>query len=495
VNIPPPGLAAPTPRRIGAAIALLVLSALVMILNETVLTVALPQLMADFSVGAATAQWLTTGFMLTMAVVIPTTGFLLGRFSTRALFAVAILAFLAGTALAFLATGFGAMLVARVVQACGTAVILPLLMTTTLHWVPARHRGTVMGLNSVVISVAPAVGPTLAGVIMHGLGWRWIFGLMLPVIALLWLVGVAVIRLPHAPRPARLDAGSVVLSAVGFGGLVYGFASVGTLFEGAWAPAAAVAVGLAALLWFAVRQRRLQRASDSALLDLRPFGVPAFRVAVALVMLAMAMMLGTVVVIPIYLQNGLGAAALATGLVLLPGGLLQGLASPFVGLLYDRIGPRPLVLPGAVLMAAGQWWFGALGAGAGLGLVVAVNAVFSVGMALVMTPLMAHALGALPRSLYPHGSAIMNTLQQLAGAAGTAILVAALTLGVAGGAGAAAVVAGAQAAFVVGGVLGLAAVAGSLLVRRLPATAESTTAPSPAAASGAPAAEVQAAEA
>ncbi|XKK38199.1 DHA2 family efflux MFS transporter permease subunit [Nocardiopsis sp. ARC36] len=467
---PPPEGEGPRPTaRVAPVIAVLAVSALLMILNETVLSVVLPQLMQEFRVEATTVQWLTTGFMLTMAVVIPTTGYLLQRFTTRALFTAALLLFLAGTALAAVAPDFTAMLLARVVQACGTAIILPLLMTTTLTSVPVAHRGTVMGLNSVVISVAPAIGPTVSGVVADSLGWRWVFGLMLVIGVVTLVLGLVFIRVADETRRAPLDLLSVVLSVFGFGGLVYGLASVGAAVAGAWQPPAALVVGVAALALFTVRQVRLQR-SGAALLDLRPFAVHNFRVSLVIVVVCMATMLGTVVVLPIYLQTALGLSMLTTGLLLLPGGLVQGLLSPLIGRIYDSVGPRPLVVPGALLLCGGQWWLGTVGADTSAGLVVAMHVVFCIGMAMLMTPLMTLSLGALPRSLYGHGSAIMNTLQQLAGAAGTALLVAAMSIGAAaaaalGGAGAQAV--GTQDAFVLGGCLGLVAVVCAPFVRRI----------------------------
>ncbi len=469
---PAPTVEPQAPTRVAPIIAVLALSAFVMILNETVVGVALPNLMQEFSATATTVQWLTTGFLLTMAVVIPTTGFLLQRFTTRTLFTAALLLFIAGTLLAAVAPTFGVILIARVIQAGGTAIILPLLMTTTLASVAPAHRGTVMGLNSVVISVAPAIGPTLSGVVVAALGWRWIFGLMLPVIAVVFVLGLVLLKKTGDTRKAPLDALSVLLSAVGFGGLVYALASIDAVLNGAWLPVAALVIGVVALAVFVRRQLRLQRASDSALLDLRPFTVHNFRVSVALLMIAFATMIGTVTVLPIYLQNGLGASVLTTGLLLLPGGLLQGIASPIVGRVYDAVGPRPLVIPGALLVAGGQWALSTLDADTSLVTVGAMYGMFSFGLAMLMTPLMTAALSALPRNLYGHGSASLNTLQQLAGAAGTAILVAALTVGAAtasagGAAEGPAQASGAQAAFAVGGVLAAVAVVLSLFVRRV----------------------------
>lgn len=459
-----------TPRRAGITIAILAVSAFVMILNETVLSVALPPIMADFGIAAEQGQWLTTGFLLTMAVVIPTTGFLIQRCTTRALFIGALALFAAGSLLAALAPGFEALLLGRIVQAGGTAVILPLLMTTTLTTVPARHRGTMLGLTSVVISVAPAIGPTVSGIVVQTWSWHSLFWMMAVIAVLALILGAAAIRTGGETRAVPLDVWSVLLSLLAFGGIVFALATAGATLRGEWSGPVALGVGILALVVFATRQVRLQRRSDGALLDLRPFRKRDFSVSVVIVMVAMATMLGTVIVLPIHLQGAMGLSVLATGLVMLPGGLAQGLLAPFIGRISDKVGPRPLVIPGAVLLAGGQWWSSTLTATTEIGIVIAMNVVFCIGLALLMTPLMSAALGGLDPRFYGHGSAIMNTLQQLAGAAGTAVLVAAMGIGVAAAASsglsaADAQSSGTQLAFTVGGALGVVAIVAAPFVR------------------------------
>ncbi|MFT4305618.1 MAG: MDR family MFS transporter [Microbacterium sp.] len=460
-------------RRVTVVILVLAVSAFLMILNETVLSVALPALMAEFDMPAQTAQWLTTGFLLTMAIIIPTTGFLIRRFTTRALFATALSLFLLGTTVAALAPSFEMMLLARVLQAGGTAIIMPLLTTTTLTSVAPDRRGMFMGLNSVVISVAPAIGPTLSGIVIDAFGWRWIFALAVPLVAAALIVGCLAIGPGGQTAHPAFDALSVVLAALGFGGLVYALSSLEQILDAAaWPPLAAAVVGLAALTMFALRQARLRLRREGALLDLRPFRSREFRLGVPLAMIAMGTMLGTVTVLPLYLQDGRGVSALATGLLVLPGGLVQGVLSPFVGRLYDRFGPRPLVIPGTLLIAGAQWMLTSVGTTTPLWAVCAMFVAFSAGLGLVMTPLLTHTLSSLEPGLYPHGTAILSTLQQLAGAAGTAALVAALTIGAAataseGAAADIAEIAGTRGAFVVGGVLSLLAVAGALFIRRI----------------------------
>ena len=429
----------------------LVGAALVMFLNETILSVALPSIMADFSIPATTAQWLTTGFMLTMAVVIPTTGWILQRFTTKQVFLAAVTSFLVGTVVAAWAPTFTALLVGRIVQATGTALIMPLLMTVAMTVVPANRRGSIMGVISVVMSVAPALGPTVSGFVLNRFTWHWLFWLVLPLIAVALVVGAIFIRNIGETARSPLDPLSVVLAGLGFGGLVYALSTLGT--EPTVAIGVAV-VGVASLALFVWRQIRL----ETPLLDLRPFTIRNYTLSVVVALLLMGTLLGVVMVLPIYLQTALGVTALVTGLLVMPGGLASGILAPFIGRLYDRVGPRPLVIPGALLLFGAVWAMTRLDINSTTTEVIIMHMVFSLGLALMMTPLMTTALGSLPKHLYGHGSAILNTLQQLAGAAGTAILIAALSFGtqaaMSGGADLAQATAdGAHSAFIVAGVM------------------------------------------
>ena len=429
----------------------LVGAALVMFLNETILSVALPSIMADFSIPATTAQWLTTGYMLTMAVVIPTTGWILQRFTTKQVFLAAVTSFLVGTVVAAWAPTFTALLVGRIVQATGTALIMPLLMTVAMTVVPANRRGSIMGVISVVMSVAPALGPTVSGFVLNRFTWHWLFWLVLPLIAVALVVGAIFIRNIGETARSPLDPLSVVLAGLGFGGLVYALSTLGT--EPTVAIGVAV-VGVASLALFVWRQIRL----ETPLLDLRPFTIRNYTLSVVVALLLMGTLLGVVMVLPIYLQTALGVTALVTGLLVMPGGLASGILAPFIGRLYDRVGPRPLVIPGALLLFGAVWAMTRLDINSTTTEVIIMHMVFSLGLALMMTPLMTTALGSLPKHLYGHGSAILNTLQQLAGAAGTAILIAALSFGtqaaMSGGADLAQATAdGAHSAFIVAGVM------------------------------------------
>ncbi|EHK87638.1 MDR family MFS transporter [Saccharomonospora azurea] len=452
--------------RSGTLIAVLVASAFVMILNETILSVALRDLTVELGVATTTVQWLTSGFLLTMAVVIPTTGFLLERFTPRQIFLASLTLFSTGTLLCALAPGFGLLLVGRIVQACGTAVMVPLLMTSVLRLIPPERRGSMMGTITIVIAVAPAVGPTIGGALLSSMGWRWMFVLVLPLALIALAVGWKWFHLHSPTRAVPLDLVSVLLSAFGFGGLLYGLASIGSPAEAAVVPPwVAIAIGVLALAAFTLRQLALQRA-DRALLDLRPFTHRSFVVGVVLSGLLFICLLGVgSIMLPLYLQTVLGTSTFVSGLAVLPGGLILGLLGRPVGALYDRLGPRPLVVPGALAMATALWSFTALGPTSPLELVIAIHVVLMVGLSLMMTPLMTESLGVLPDHLHSHGSAILSTLQQVAGALGTAVFVTVAALGSAADA-VSPDADGLHAAFVTAGCIAVVVVLTSLFVRR-----------------------------
>ncbi len=463
------------PAAVKTALTVLIAATFVVILNETIMGVALPKLMEDLRIDAGQGQWLTTGFMLTMAVVIPVTGLILQVLRTRTVFLIAMGLFSAGTALAAIAPGFLVLLLGRVVQAGGTAIMLPLLMTTAMTFVPPHRRGRIMGLISIVIAVAPAIGPTLSGLILHVLPWRWLFILVLPFAVAALILGLTVLKDIGETRRVRFDVVSILLSVFGFGGLVYGLSSIGEAAKGAAevSPLLPLGVGVVALALFVWRQLTLQK-TDSALLDLRPFTVRTFTVSIILVVLSSASLFGVLILLPLYVQQVLGWDTLGAGLMLLPGGVVMGISSEIVGRLYDRFGPRPLVIPGAIVVSGALWVMTTFGAGTQTWIIVAAHVVLSIGLAFMFTPLMTNALGSLPSSSYSYGSAIFSTLQQVAGAAGTALFVTVMTLVSAGAlrsgeAAVPAMAAGLHSAFVVGACLSLVAVVLAFLVRQSPA--------------------------
>jgi DHA2 family lincomycin resistance protein-like MFS transporter len=215
----------------------------------------------------------------------------------------------------------------------------------------------------------------------------------------------------------------VVLTVPAFGGIVYGLSLLGTEGPAGIPPLAFVGVGAVALLVFGLRQARLTR-SSGPLLDLRAFRFPPFTISVALLCAAMVALFGMVILLPIYLQQVRGIGALETGLMLLPGGLVMGLLGPQVGKLFDRHGPRALTLIGSTLLVLSMWQLSRIDLATPIWMLIGIHVLLSIGLAFLFTPGFTTALNPLPPNLYSHGSAILSTLQQVAGAAGTALLVA-----------------------------------------------------------------------
>ncbi|MGJ4844910.1 DHA2 family efflux MFS transporter permease subunit [Leifsonia sp. Le1] len=471
---------APLAARNRTALALLLAAVFVVFLNETMMGVALPRIQESLHIDATQGQWLTTAFALTMAVVIPITGWLMQRLDTRPVFTVAMSSFALGTLVAALSPAFELLVVGRVIQAVGTAIMMPLMMTTVMTVVPADDRGRIMGRVSIVMSVAPAVGPIVSGALIQVLPWQGLFWVMLPIALVMLAIGVRKVPNVSETRKVPLDVLSVILSAVAFSALVFGLSQIGAAAVGGaavqpWIP---VAVGLVTLGFFGWRQLVLQR-TDSALLDLRTFLSRDFAVSVSMMTAAMVALFGAFIVLPQFARYTLGLEPLWIGAILLPGGLLMGLAGPTVGRLYDRFGPRPLVIPGSIGLAVALWTL-AFGLGESSSWVVLLGAhiVLMLSLAFLFTPAFSASLGALPPRLYSHGSATIATLQQVAGAAGTAIFVALYATGVASTTNAdpdlpspAAAAAGSHLAFLAGAILSLGVIVLALFVRK-PASAE-----------------------
>jgi DHA2 family lincomycin resistance protein-like MFS transporter len=450
---------------------LLLVAAFVAILNETTMGIAIPHLNADLGIPPELGQWLTSAFMLTMAVVIPTTGFILQRFTTRQVFIAAMTAFSLGTLVALVAPGFAVLLAGRVIQAAGTGVMMPLLMTTIMNVVPPQSRGRMMGRVGLVISLAPAIGPTVAGAVLDSLSWRALFAIILPIALIALGMGAKWMTNLGETRAVPLDVLSIPLAALGFGGIVFGLSQFGGEGgSGETSGIIALIVGAASLALFVWRQLLLQRVDDS-LLDLRVFRSSNFTFSVIIMTILALSMFGTLTLLPQYLQNVAGLSALESGLILLPGSVLMGLLGPLMGRVYDARGTRPLLIPGTILVSAALFYYSTVGEHTVFWVLIIVQAAMSVGLAMSFTPLFSASLGSLQRSLYSHGSAVLNTLQQVGGAAGVALLTVTyssilhageeegLSTAVAGAP-------GARMAFLIAAIISLAAVALSAFVRK-----------------------------
>lgn len=394
--------------------------------SETALNMALGSLIVDFGIHETTVQWLTTGYLLTLGILVPVSGLILQWFTTRQLFIVSLGLSIVGTLIAAIAPTFAFLMIARVVQAMGTALMLPLMFNTILLIVPPHKRGKIMGLMGLVIMFAPAIGPTLSGLILQSLTWHWIFWVSLPFLVIALIFGAFFMQNVSKPTKPKIDIVSIILSTIGFGGVVYGFSSAGE--GGGWGEPVviiSIAVGILALLLFSIRQTKM----NEPMLNLHAFKYPMFVVGLLLVLVCMMVILSSMILLPLYLQTSLALSTFAAGFLLLPGGIINGLLSPVMGSLFDRFGPKWLVIPGLVLITASLLGFSTIDLETSSAFIVSMHIVIMVGVSMVMMPAQTNGLNQLPRELYPDGTAIMNTLQQVAGAIGTAVAISILSSG------------------------------------------------------------------
>jgi DHA2 family lincomycin resistance protein-like MFS transporter len=406
-------------------LAVLISGAFVAVLNETLLNVAITPIMNALGVAASTAQWLATSYLLIVAVLVPVSAFLLQRFTTRQLYISSMSLFGLGTIIAGLAPSFPFLLVGRIIQAAGTGILIPLLTNVILAVVPPERRGRVMGLLGLVIMFAPATGPTLSGVIVDYLSWRWLFLLVVPIAVVSIFYGLFSLKNVTQITHPKIDWLSVVLSTLGFGGIVYGFSSAGEK-TGGWTDLdvlLSIVVGIVALFWFVLRQVKL----ETPLLDLRALKYPMFSLALVIMMLVVMSMFATMILLPIYLLNVLMFSAVTVGLVMLPGGLVNGALSPVMGYLFDKYGPRWLLIPGMIILLVTIFSFRSLAPGTTPLTIVILYTLLMISVAMVFMPAQTNGLNQLPQHLYPHGAAIANTLMQVSGAIGTALFITIMT--------------------------------------------------------------------
>ncbi|MFJ7511751.1 DHA2 family efflux MFS transporter permease subunit [Peribacillus simplex] len=399
--------------------AALLVAGFVGLFSETALNIALGELSHIFGVDATTIQWLATGYFLTLGILVPVTGILMQKFTTRQMFMASLFFSIIGTIIAAVAPVFSVLLTARVIQAAGLAIILPLTQNVIFTIFPPNKRGGAMGVMGLVILAGPAFGPTLAGMILDTLSWPWIFWFTIPFLLFSLIFGYIYIPNVNETRQVSIDIVSVVLSTIGFGGVVYGV-SVGG--DHGWTDMTVIGtiiVGLIALILFAIRQTKM----ENPMLNLKAFKYPLFVLGLAMNMITFLNMLSMLVVLPMYMQMALLVSAFATGLIMLPGSLLNCVFAPIIGKLFDIYGPRAVITPGTILVVVGYGLYAMYGTDTALWIMVVTHIVMMLGIGMVLASVQTNTLNALPKQFYPDGIAITQTSQQVSGAIGIAVMV------------------------------------------------------------------------
>lgn len=400
-------------------IAVLISGAFIAILNQTLLATALPHIMRDLDLSETVVQWLQSIFMLVNGIMIPITAFLIEKFTTRKLFIGAMGLFGIGTIVCAIAPSFTFLMVGRVFQAAGAGIMMPLMQTVFFLIFPKEKRGTAMGMFGLVIAFAPAIGPTLSGWLVEHFPWRSLFYIVLPIVLADIILAYFLLKNVTKQTNPKVDPISIILSTFGFGGLLYAFSTAGS---NGWTSSHVIIsmiIGAIALIWFILRQLRL----DVPILEFRVFKNKIFTLTTILGMLAFMSLIGAAVIMPLYMQNMLGFTAFESGLMLLPGAIVQGVMNPITGRLYDKFGARWLAIIGLAVITITTFMFTNLDSHTTFTYLAIVNSVRMLGIAMVMMPVTTAGLNQLSTDLIPHGTAMNNTMRQIAGAIGTALLV------------------------------------------------------------------------
>lgn len=399
-------------------VAVLMAGAFLAVLNQTLLTPALPTIMSHLSVSATTVQWLTSGYSLVEAVIIPLNAYLLGRFPTRKLFVGGIALFAAGSALCACAPTFAFLFLGRICQASATGILMPTVFSLILLIFPRESRGSAMGMIGIIIGFAPAIGPSISGVLVDTIGWRALFVLVTFLAVLVVITSALWLKNFEGFDRTTFDAPSVALLAVGMVGLLYGLST----FTSSDRPLASVllmAAGAAVLALFAHRQTRL----ENPVLRIQVLRHREFRVATLVIILLEALLIGSSVLLPLFIQNALGQSPTASGLMMLPGALGGAVCGLVAGRLFDRFGVRGITAVGSLVLVAGVAGYFSLTADASVLAVCLVYTVACAGMQFLITPLNTWGLNSLPNSSIPHGNAIVSTMEQVGSSLGTAFVV------------------------------------------------------------------------
>ncbi|MBM7651022.1 MDR family MFS transporter [Neobacillus cucumis] len=404
-------------------VGLLLAGTFIAILNQTLMITAIPPVMGEMNVTANSAQWLTTVFMLVNGIMVPISAFLLQRFTTRQLFITAMSIFTVGTLIGGMAPNFEVLLLARVIQSTGAGIMLPLMQTVFLMIFPVHKRGAAMGLVGLVISFAPAIGPALSGWVTSHFSWRVLFFIILPIAIIdIFVAFFALKNVTEISKP-KVDVLSVILSSIGFGGLLYGFTSAGNYGWTYTVTLLTLGLGIVALILFILRQLRM----EVPMLEFGVFKFSIFPFAIVIGMISFMGLIGAETIIPLFMQNMRGFSAFEAGLALLPGALISGLMAPIIGRVFDKIGARWLVMIGLTIVSASSFAYTNLGPGTTMTYITVLYGIRMFGLSMVMMPVATAALNQLPKHLIPHGAAMDNTMKMIAASVGTAILVTVMT--------------------------------------------------------------------
>ncbi|MDQ0256308.1 EmrB/QacA subfamily drug resistance transporter [Evansella vedderi] len=404
---------------------LLLTGAFIAVLNQTLMITAIPPLMIEMNITANTGQWLTTVFMLVMGIMVPISAFLIEKYTTRQLFMTAMGIFTLGTVVAAIGTNFPILLTGRIIQSIAAGIMLPLMQTVFLLIFPVERRGAAMGYIGLVISFAPAIGPTLSGWVTTNYDWRYMFWGIIPLALIMLIVAYFSMRNVTELKNPKVDPLSIMLSTFGFGGLLFGFTSAGN--NGWGSPLTIIFLILGSLTIFLFIKRQL--GISHPMLEFRVFKARIFTLSTIICSIGFLGLIGLETLIPLYMHNMRGFTAMEAGIVLLPGALIAGFMAPITGRIFDRFGARVLAIPGLIIMTISTFAFLFIDTTTSIMYLSVMYAIRMFGFSMVMMPVNTAGLNQIPRKLIPHGAAVTNTIRQMSASIGTGLLVTTMTTG------------------------------------------------------------------
>ena len=386
-------------------------------LTQTVLTSALPSIMSDFNISANTGQWLTTVYMLVLGVMIPATPYLINRFSTKKLFISAMVFFLLGCILSITSKNFEMMIISRILQAICSGITLQLVQILMMRMYPVEERGKAMGIYGFIIGVAPAIGPTLSGALIDSLGWKSLFYILAAISLIDVILALVFLKNIGETKKDNLDIISLILSTLGFGGLLIGISNQGDYGLSSYLTYLPIIIALISLIVFTIRQLKLEK----PLLNLRVFKYKKFVVSIILILILYASMTSSSMLVSLYMQSMRGYSALSTGLLMLPGSILMSVFSPIAGKAFDKYGARKVIIPGFLFLGLATLGFSFLGANTPIIYLTVMYSIRMIGIALSLMTVTTWGINSLPSKDIASGSAIGSTLRQIAGSIGTTV--------------------------------------------------------------------------
>ncbi|MGX4644593.1 MDR family MFS transporter [Holzapfeliella sp. JNUCC 80] len=395
----------------------LLLGSFVSLLTETFLNNALLTIMESFHVSQSTAQWLSTGYLLIVGLMIPISAWIFNRFKSKSIYITMISIFLVGSFLGYIAPNFETLLIGRFIQAVGTGGLMPFVQNIVLVLYPPEKRGAALGTTGLVIAVAPAIGPTISGAILAHYSWRMLFLVMTVLTAIILVISFFTIKDITKNETDKIDFLSVIYSTIGFGLLLYGLASLGT-------PATIgsaiiyIILGIIVIGIFAIRQTKIEK----PLINVNVFKNKTFSLATVLTSLIMISLLGVELVLPLYLQDIRHETALLTGLVLLPGSIVMGIMNPITGKIYDKYGIKAMAVTSFLLLSIGNVPMLFFNEHTSLAVIIISYAMRMFGISFGMMTTFTAAINSLPEKLSIHGNAAASTMRQVAGSLGTGLL-------------------------------------------------------------------------